>query len=153
MQIILRSLALFLFVWLVMRIAGRKELSQMTSFDLVIVVVLGDLIQQGVTGDDRSVVGAMLAVTTFSLLAVLLSYLSFRFLKARPLLEGAAVIVVRDGAFLEDVMRIERLTEDEVREAARSKGIDQMSKVKVGILEADGQFAFIRQDGEGDSDG
>ena len=67
MQILLRSLVLFLFVWLVIRIAGRKELSQMTSFDLLIVVVLGDLIQQGVTGDDRSMVGGMLAVTTFAL--------------------------------------------------------------------------------------
>jgi uncharacterized membrane protein YcaP (DUF421 family) len=147
MQIILRSLALFLFVWLVMRIAGRKELSQMTSFDLVIIVVLGDLIQQGVTGDDRSVVGAMLAVTTFVLLAVLLSYVSFRFRAARPVLDGEPVIIVRDGSFLEQVMRIERLTEDEVREAARSKGIDRISQVKVGILEADGQFAFIRREG------
>lgn len=146
MQIILRSFVLFLFVWLVIRIAGRKELSQMTSFDLVIVVVLGDLIQQGVTGDDRSMVGAMLAVTTFALLAVFLSYVSFRVRAARPLLEGEPVIVVRDGVFLEDVMRIERLTEDEVREAARSKGIDRMSQVAVGIMEADGQFAFLRRD-------
>jgi uncharacterized membrane protein YcaP (DUF421 family) len=153
MQIILRSLALFLFVWLVMRIAGRKELAQMTSFDLVIVVVLGDLIQQGVTGDDRSVVGAMLAVTTFVLLAVLLSYVSFRFRATRPILEGSPVIVVRDGRFLTDVMRMERLTEDEVREAARMKGIERMSQVKVGILEADGQFAFIQEGREGGDPG
>ena len=153
MQILLRSLVLFLFVWLVIRIAGRKELSQMTSFDLVIVVVLGDLIQQGVTGDDRSMVGGMLAVTTFALLAVFLSYISFRFRAARPLLEGEPVIVVREGRFLKDVMRIERLTEDEVREAARSKGIERMSQVAVGIMEADGPFAFLRRDEGGGEPG
>lgn len=151
MQIILRSVALFLFVWVVIRVAGRKELSQLTSFELVIVIVLGDLIQQGVTGDDRSVVGAMLAVATFTLMTLALSYASYRFRATRPFLEGTPVVILRDGRLIDEVLRLERLSADEVREAARSKGIARLSEVAVGILEADGQFSFLRQEDEAGS--
>jgi uncharacterized membrane protein YcaP (DUF421 family) len=84
MQIILRAGALYFFVWIVTRAMGRKELSQMSSFDLILLILMGDLIQQGVTGDDRSVTGAMLAVATMALLVLLFSYVSFRWSQAQP---------------------------------------------------------------------
>jgi uncharacterized membrane protein YcaP (DUF421 family) len=150
MEIVIRSAALYVFVFLVTRAMGRKELGELSSFELILLVVMGDLIQQGVTGDDRSVVGAMLAVTTFALLTLGLSYTSFRWRRTEPILEGVPVVVIRDGEPLDEVMRIERLTLDEIKDAAREQGIGDLSEVEMGILEADGRFSFLRRDGRGD---
>ena len=146
MQIVVRAAALFFFVWFVTRALGRKELSEMSSFELILLVVMGDLIQQGVTGDDRSVVGAMLAVSTMALLVMAFSYLSFGSNRARSILEGIPVLIVHDGRPLEEVLKIERLTEDEVRDAAREQGIGDLADVKVGVIEADGKFSFVNKD-------
>jgi uncharacterized membrane protein YcaP (DUF421 family) len=146
MQIIVRALVLFLFVWFVTRALGRKELSELSSFELILLIVVGDLIQQGVTGDDRSLVGAMLAVTTFALLTVLLSYLQFRFKRLRPTLEGTPVIVVVHGEPQTEMIEIERLTVDDIVDAARQQGIADLAQVRVGVLESDGKFSFLRED-------
>ena len=144
MQIVVRAAVLYLFIWLVARGMGRKELSEMSAFELILFVVFGDLIQQGVTGDDRSITGAALAVTVFALLTVSFSYVSFRFTQAQKVLQGGPVIVVRDGRILEDVLRIERLQSDDVKDEARQQGIDDMRDVQMGVLEADGKFSFLR---------
>ena len=146
MQIIVRALVLFLFVWFVTRAMGRKELSELSSFELILLIAVGDLIQQGVTGDDRSLVGAMLAVTTFALLTVSLSYLQFRFKRLRPTLEGTPVIVVLHGEPQTEMIEIERLTVDDVLDAARQQGIANLAQVRVGVLESDGKFSFLRED-------
>jgi uncharacterized membrane protein YcaP (DUF421 family) len=146
MQIIVRALVLFLFVWFVTRAMGRKELSELSSFELILLIAVGDLIQQGVTGDDRSLVGAMLAVTTFALLTVSLSYLQFRFKRLRPTLEGTPVIVVLHGEPQTEMIEIERLTVDDVLDAARQQGIADLAQVRVGVLESDGKFSFLRED-------
>ncbi len=148
MQIIVRSLVLFLFVWLVTRAMGRKELAQLSSFELILLIAVGDLIQQGVTGDDRSVVGAMLAVTVFALLTVGFSFASFHWPRLTGLTEGLPVIIVKDGKLLARVLHVERLTEEEVKSAAREQGIGDLSEIAVGVLEPDGKFSFIRTTGE-----
>jgi uncharacterized membrane protein YcaP (DUF421 family) len=146
MQIVVRASVLFLFLWLVMRLMGRKELSGLSAFDLVLLVVMGDLIQQGVTQQDSSVSGAVLAVSTFALWILLFSYSSFRSKRVRSLLEGQPVVVVSEGRPLEKMLRYERLTLDEVSEAAREQGIGDLRQVALGVLESDGKFSFIRYD-------
>ncbi len=146
MQIIIRALVLFLFVWFVTRAMGRKELAELSSFELIMLVAVGDLIQQGVTGDDRSVVGAMLAVTTFALLAVSLSLMQFRWARLRPRIEGTPVVVVLHGKPQKPALSIERLTLDEVQDAAREQGIADLAQVRIGVLEPDGKFSFVRED-------
>jgi uncharacterized membrane protein YcaP (DUF421 family) len=146
MQIIVRSVVLFFFVWFVTRAVGRKELAGLSSFELILLIVMGDLIQQGVTGDDRSVVGAMLAVATFGLLTLAISYVSFRWSRSGEVIEGIPVVIVRDGHVLEDVLRIQRLTEDEIKDAAREEGISDLRDIEVGVMEADGKFSFLRVD-------
>jgi uncharacterized membrane protein YcaP (DUF421 family) len=150
MQVVLRAAALYAFVWLVTRAMGRKELSELSSFELILMVAIGDLIQQGVTGDDRSVTGAMLAVATFALLTIGLSYVTFRWRRMSPLVEGIPVVILRDGRILHEVLRIERLTLDEVSDAAREQGIADLREVAIGVLEADGKFSFIRGGGPRD---
>ena len=144
MEIIVRSALLYIFVFIVLRAMGRKELSEMSSFDLVMLIVLGDLIQQGVTGDDRSVTGAMLGVGTFALLAVAFSYLSFKSRTAQSVLQGTPVIVIRDGKPLQQTLSIERLTQEELEDAAREQGIADLRMIRIGVLEADGKFSFLK---------
>ncbi|MGZ4110652.1 MAG: DUF421 domain-containing protein [Actinomycetota bacterium] len=148
MQIVVRAAVLYLFIWLVTRGTGRKELSELSAFELILFVVFGDLIQQGVTGDDRSITGAALAVTTFALLTVAFSYVSFRWRPAQRVLTGVPVIIVRDGRILEDVLALERLQVDDVKDGAREQGVDDLADVEVGVLEADGKFSFLRYPGE-----
>jgi uncharacterized membrane protein YcaP (DUF421 family) len=148
MQIVLRALVLFLFVWAVTRAMGRKELAELSSFELILLIAVGDLIQQGVTGDDRSVVGAMLAVSVFALLTVAFSYASFRWSRVNHLTEGVPVIIVKDGKPLEQILSVERLTEDDVKSAAREQGIGDLADVAFGVLEPDGKFSFVRENGE-----
>jgi uncharacterized membrane protein YcaP (DUF421 family) len=148
MQIVIRAVVLYAFVYLVLRAVGRKELSELSSFELVILIVLGDLIQQGVTGDDRSITGAALAVATFALLTVALSYTSFRFKRLRPALDGEPAIVVLHGKVQHKLLATQRVDEDDLKEAAREQGIADIGEIEVGVLEADGRFSFLRDDRE-----
>ena len=106
MDVVFRAITLFLFIWLVTRAVGRRELSTLEPFDLILLIVLGDLIQQGVTQNDFSVTGAMLAGGTFALMTVLLSWLGFRFSALQPILEGDPVIVVERGKPVEKNLRL-----------------------------------------------
>jgi uncharacterized membrane protein YcaP (DUF421 family) len=144
MQTVLRAAVMFAFIWLVMRAIGRKELSGMSAFELVLLIVMGDLIQQGVTQQDNSMTAAMLAVATMSLLVVGTSYVSFRWRRLAPIAEGISVIIVRNGRLQRQTLRIERLTQEEVEDAARQQGIGDLRDVAVGILESDGTFSFVK---------
>ena len=145
METVIRAAIMFAFVWLIMRVIGKKELSGMSAFELVLLVIIGDLIQQGVTQQDTSVTAAVLAVSTVALLVVITSYISFRFRRASRLTEGFPVVIVRNGRVQQQVITLERLTEDEVREAAREQGIPDIRDVVVGILETDGKFSFVKR--------
>jgi uncharacterized membrane protein YcaP (DUF421 family) len=100
-------------------------------------------VQQGVTGEDMSVTGALVVVSTFVLWMLLGDFVARRWRPARQVLEGEPVIVVRDGRPLVDRIRIERLTLDEVYGAAREHGFGDLTDVEIGVLEADGNFSFI----------
>ena len=97
MDLTIRAVALFFFVYLLTRIIGRRELSSLEPFDLILLIVIGDAIQQGLTQDDYSVTGALIVIGTFAILQILVSYLSFRFPRLRPALDGEPIVVVQDG--------------------------------------------------------
>jgi uncharacterized membrane protein YcaP (DUF421 family) len=148
MEIVLRATAVFFFLWLVTRVIGKKELAEITSFELVLIVTIGDLVQQGVTQEDMSVTGAMLAAGTIALLVVAMSYVGFRWRGSKRVIEGVPVIVVDDGVILEDVIAVERLTAEEVVSSAREQGIADVGRIRYGVLEPDGTFSFVRVDDE-----
>ncbi len=148
MEIVARAAVIYLFVWLIVRGTGKRELAEMTAFELVLLVVMGDLIQQAVTQQDTSIVGGMLAVGTIGFLIVVTSYVSWRFKGTRDVIEGVPVVVVRDGRPLEHVLRLERVTVDEVLSGARAQAIADLAEVDLGVLEADGKFSFLTRDKE-----
>ena len=147
MQIIVRASVMFVFLFIVMRTIGRKELAELSAFELILIIVMGDLIQQGVTEQDNSLTGAITAIATFVLWMLALSYVSYKSKRARTIIEGRPAIIIRDGMPQEKILRYERLSLDEVMDAAREQGIRDLGDVQVGVLESDGSFSFIRYNG------
>ena len=143
MDIALRAVFLYAFVVFLMRVMGRRELSTLSAIDLVMLVVLGDAIQQGLTQDDYSVTGAVIAVSTIAALQVGSSYLSFRSRRARRILEGEPIVIVQAGKLIERNLKRERLTEDEVAEEMRAQQIASVEDVEWAILESNGTMSFI----------
>ncbi len=148
MEIVIRATVVFWLLWTLLRAAGKRELAEMTPFELIVLVVMGDLIQQGVTQEDMSLTGAALAVTTMMLWATLLSYLGFRSARVGRLLESTPAIVIADGRFDDRMLALHRLTEEDVLDEARNAGIATLEQVRFGVLEADGKLSFIRRDDE-----
>ena len=145
MDIVLRAIVLFTFIWFLTRIVGRRELSTLEPFDLILLVVIGDLIQQGVTQNDFSVTGAVLAVGTVALMAVLFSWSSFRVPRLRPILEGEPVILVEHGKPIEKNLRRNRITSEELAAAARRQQIAHIEDVDWAVLETSGGISFIER--------
>jgi uncharacterized membrane protein YcaP (DUF421 family) len=143
MDIVLRAALAFVFILLLTRIVGRRELGSLEPFDLIMLIVLGDLVQQGVTQSDYSVTGLVLAGGTIALMQIAASYLSFRFRKLRPVLDGEPLVLVEDGRVLERNLKRERLTAEEVAVQARLNQIDSLDKVRWAVLETSGQISFI----------
>src|SRR6201981_775176 len=110
MDIVLRAIAVFSFLLVLTRVIGRRELSSLQPLDLILLIILGDAVQQGLTQDDYSLTGALLAIGTIAVLQVAFSYLNFRFPRLRPLLNGEPIIVVQDGKAVERNLKRERLT-------------------------------------------
>ena len=145
MDLALRAVFLFFVVFVLMRVIGRRELSSLTPFDLILLVILGDAIQQGLTQDDYSVTGAVIVVATFAGLQVGISYAAFRWRRLRPLLEGEPIVIVQDGRLIEKNLKRERLSDEDVAEAAREQQIGSMDDVAWAVLERSGKITFIEK--------
>jgi uncharacterized membrane protein YcaP (DUF421 family) len=143
MDIVLRAAIVFVVIYILMRVVGRRELSSMEPFDLIILVVIGDFVQQGVTQQDLSVTGSILAIVTIGVLVVATSWLGFRFRRLRPVLEGRPVVLVEDGQPIEGNLARERITLEELAAQARLKEIDSIDKVRWAVLETSGAISFI----------
>ncbi len=146
MELVIRVSIIFVFLWTMLRALGKRELAQMTPFELVLLVIAGDLIQQGVTQDDTSVTGTILILSTIAMWVLALSYAGYRSKRNNELVEGVPVLVVRDGRLIDAVLKTERVRADEVIESARNQGIDSIADIRYGVLEPDGRFSFIVSD-------
>ena len=143
MDIVARAVVAFLFIFLLTRIVGRRELGSMEPFDLILLIVLGDLVQQGVTQSDYSVTGLVLAGGSIAVMTIGFSYLSFRVKRLRPLLDGEPIILLQDGQPIDRNCRRERITTAELAAEARLQQIERLSDVKWAVLETNGKISFI----------
>jgi uncharacterized membrane protein YcaP (DUF421 family) len=143
MDIVVRAFFAFLFIFLLTRLIGRRELSTLQPFDLLLLVVVGDLLQQGVTQNDLSFTGLVLVVGMFGLLTLAMSYAGWRFPRVRPLLEPEPLILVEDGKVIEKNLRKERITPEEVAGEARLQQITSLEDVQWALLESGGRISFI----------
>lgn len=147
MDIVLRATVMFAFLFGLLRLMGKRELGQMTPFELVTLIVLGDLIQQAITHNDFSLTGAVLAVSTFAFWGTVLGWVSYRWPKAERWIEGEPRVLIRDGALIEANMKRDRLTRRELESEMRLAGIASVGEVAWAILEPEGKISFIRRDG------
>ncbi len=143
MDLVIRAAVAFLFVFFLTRVIGRRELSSMQPFDLIMLVMIGDLVQQGVTQNDFSVTGALLVGGTITLLTVAVSYVSFRFPRVRPVLDGDPVIILEDGKPIDRNLRRNRISIEELAAAARQEQLASLDDVRWAVLETNGRISFI----------
>jgi uncharacterized membrane protein YcaP (DUF421 family) len=143
-DIVIRAAVAYAFIIFLLRIIGRRELSTLAPSDLVLLVVMGDLVQNGVTQSDQSVTGVFLALSTFAILTVAASVVTFKSRRVRTLVEGAPLILVQDGKPVEKNLRSERLNIDDIAEQARGQGIEQLDEIKWCVLESSGSMSFIK---------
>ena len=143
MDIAVRSFVAFLFVFAITRVVGRRELSSLEPFDVIMLVVIGDLVQQGVTQSDDSVTGVVIVLSVVTLMTALFAYLNFRFPRLRPWMEGRPVVLIDNGSVIERNLRRERLTVSEVEAEARQQQIASLGQVRWAVLERNGRISFI----------
>src|SRR4051794_15942627 len=145
MDIVLRGIVVFIFLFVLVRVMGRRELSSLEPFDLILLIILGDAVQQGLTQDDYSLTGAMLAVGTIAFLQLVVSYSNFRFPRLRPLIDGEPIVVLQDGKPIDRNMKRERLTIEDLAEAARKEGVAKLDELAWAVMETNGQISFIKK--------
>jgi uncharacterized membrane protein YcaP (DUF421 family) len=150
MEIVVRAVVIFVFLWVVTRAIGRSTLGEVSTFELLLYVTMGDLVQQAVTQQDYSVTAGMLAVGTFSVLTLGLSWLQWRFPRSRRIITGRPLIVFEDGNPVEGNMRSQRLAMADLLVAAREQGIRSTCDIEYVVLEADGRLSFFTRDSESD---
>lgn len=143
MDIILRATVMFFVMYLLLRLLGKRELSQVTPFELVLLIVMGDLVQQGVTHNDLSLTGATLAISTIAFWALALSWISYLSPRAERVLEGVPRVLIKNGELIKGNMRRDRITRAELEIEMRLAGIARMADVSWAILEPNGKISFI----------
>ncbi len=147
MEVVARATVAFFFVFLLLRGMKRKTLSDLSPIELILLVVLGDLVQTGVTQEDYSLSGMILSISTFAFWVTVMNWLTWRSEGARRMIEGVPLVVIDDGVPVESIMRLEQIPLAELHEAARQEGIEDLKDVRLGILEANGKISFIKRQG------
>ena len=145
MEIVLRASFVFLFLYLLTRALGKRELTETTPFELLLLIVLGDVVQQGIMQEDMSATGSAIAAATLGVWVLLLSWATFRSSQTANVLDGQPTVVVSGGEVVGDALKVERITLEDLLSAARQQGVEDLSSVRLAVLEADGTFSFDDQ--------
>lgn len=148
MEMVFRAIAIYLILLIVFKIAGRRTLLQMTSFDLILLLIISEATQQALLGTDYSVTGAMLTIVTLIVVDILFGFMKKRFSRAEQLLDGAPVVLVENGTPIDGKIKKVNVSTDDIMLVARQNhGIYQIEKIKFAILERNGQISIIPEDG------
>jgi uncharacterized membrane protein YcaP (DUF421 family) len=143
MDLVIRAFVLFGAVYLLLRVVGRRELAQMAPIDFILLIVLGDAIQQGLTQDDYSVTGALIVIVTIAIIQVTLGYVTFKSSRLRNVMEGEPIVLVEDGRVIERNLRRSRIATEELAEEARLSQVSSLSDVAWAVLETSGKISII----------
>ncbi|ENR9724937.1 DUF421 domain-containing protein [Klebsiella aerogenes] len=144
MEMVLRAVAIYLILLIIFKVAGRRTLMQLTSFDLILLLIISEATQQAMLSTDYSVTGSMLTIVTLVSVDILFGYIKKRFSQAENYLDGSPAIVVENGVVADDKMKMVNISVDDILLAARQHhGIYQLEKIKFAILERNGQISII----------
>lgn len=146
MELVLRATVMFWFVFLLTRGMKKRTLGDLAPFELLFLMVVGDLVQTGVTQEDYSVTGSVLAISTFGFWVSSLTWVSWRSQRARRLVEGVPLVLVTDGQPVQAALDLEQMPLAEVLEAARQAGLADLEEVRLAVLEPSGRISIISRE-------
>lgn len=146
MDAFLRAAALYLALWAIFRIAGRRTLSELTSFDFVLLLIIGEATQQALLGEDFSITNGLIVIVTLLLMDISISLAKLGSPTVAKWVDGVPTIIVADGKPLRDRLRKARITEDDIMEAARRlQGLERMDQIKYAVIEVSGGITVVPQ--------
>jgi uncharacterized membrane protein YcaP (DUF421 family) len=144
MDAVLRASAVYIFLMLVIRIAGRRTLMEMTTFDFILLLILSEATQNAMIGNDYSVTNAFLVILTLVGLDIALSFMKHRRPIMQKWLDGVPMIIVENGQPLKHLMDKARIDEDDIMASARkTQGVERMDQIKYAVLESSGGISII----------
>jgi uncharacterized membrane protein YcaP (DUF421 family) len=146
MDLVIRTVFVFVLVLVVTRVVGRRELGSMEPFDLILLIVIGDLVQQGVTQSDQSLTGTTIVIATLTLLTIGTAWLTFRIRRLDPIVNGEPIVLIAEGRPIERNLRRQRLTLGEIESEARQNQIGSLEDVRFAVLETNGQISFFKNE-------
>ena len=140
----IRPFVVYLFLLLVFRLSGKRELGQTTLFDFLIILIISNVVQNAIIGEDNSILGSFVGVITLLLMSFVLNTATARSHRARRLLEGSPTLLVHDGKVLDKQMREQQVSVNDLFSALRQQGINSITEVRYAILELDGKISIIQ---------
>jgi uncharacterized membrane protein YcaP (DUF421 family) len=146
LEIAVRAAIIYVFVLLGLRLTGKREVGQMTPFDLVLLLLIANAVQNAMTGPDTSVTGGLVAAATLFLANLAVSRLVWRYRKIRKVVEGSPRLLIHSGKILKENLAREHLTVEELEQALREHGIADAAEVSQAVLEIDGSISVLRAD-------
>jgi uncharacterized membrane protein YcaP (DUF421 family) len=145
---VLRAVVIYLMVMVLVRVSGKRAVGQFTPFDLVLLILIGNAVQNGLNGGDNSMTGAFILAACLIALNYGVAWLTARWRRAEHVIEGIPRVLVRDGEVFHDVLREELVSEDDFHEALRMNNIGDVGEVALALLETNGSISVVpRGDG------
>ena len=148
LDIALRSAVIYVIVLVGLRLLGKKHVAQLSTIDLVLILLISNSVQNAMVGNDTSLLGGIVAAATLLLLNFILTAVFYRFRGVETLLEGVPTLLIHNGAVIQSHLHLLRVTEEELERAIREHGIEKVLDVKTAIMEADGTVSVIPKDGK-----
>ena len=143
-SIVVRSAIIYIFVFVILRIGGKRTVGEMTTFDLVLLLIISEATQEALLDGDQSLIGGMMAIATLVFVDIMVSKITARFRGFDKIVNSVPTVILRDGVPLKDRMDKERVSVEDILEAARSsQGLENLEQVKYAILEKDGSISII----------
>lgn len=145
-ELVLRAVAVFSFLFIVCRIWGKKHLGQMAPFDLILLLIMSEAVQNSLIGEDKSVPAGFITVASMIGLNIILNKISHRSKKMESFIQGRPKVLIRDGKVDELMMKRETITDQEIHEAIRKQGVEHIEDVGLATIETDGEISVIKRE-------
>ena len=142
---VLRACAIYLLVMVLVRVSGKRAVGQFTPFDLVLLILIGNAVQNGINGGDDSLTGAAIMATTLIALNYGIAFVTSRNRKVEKFVEGVPVVLARNGKLFDHVLRRELVSREDFREALRMNGVEDVSEVELALLETNGSISVVKK--------
>jgi len=144
-ELVIRGTAIFFFMFIIMKLWGKKHLGEMAAFDFILLLFISEAVQNSLVDDDKSIPGGMIVIATFLFWNMILNKITYRSRRLEKLIDGEPKILVKNGKVDNEMMQKQQITKQELYEAMRQEGVDELSKIKQATLETNGHVSIIEQ--------